>query len=83
MYRLTYDESLKKFGDKLWCDIRVLEPPQPEEEDIIARLQREISVYPEEQPKSSIADSFSQQPYYQPHYQEQNPYLGYQQPVVV
>ena len=63
MYRLTYDEGHKKFGDKLWCDIKVLEPPQPEEEDMIARLQREISVYPaEEQPKSSIVDSFSQPP---------------------
>jgi len=74
MYRLTYDEGQKKFGDKLWCDINVLEPPPPEEEDMIARLQREISLYPEEQPKSSIADSFSQPPIYQqPIYPEHQP----------
>jgi hypothetical protein len=38
MYRLTYENGMKKFGDKLWCDIKVLPPPAPEEEDILSRL---------------------------------------------
>ena len=48
IYRLTHSSGEKKFGGKLWCDIKVIQPLLPlveEEEDLLHKLQRELSMY--------------------------------------